>query len=187
MPKRKHTKKKGKSFNKDKKANNNSRKRGRTRVRARAKQNGGNPESVKSIMINNLCKSTKNGENLKNKDSASYVHIQNLCSTSEYNSNNNLFNNIGNNEDFSSSESRSKSFLEGGFINTVFKLATMPLSIASSGLKKVTGIDLENTVKEKVFNKTFGGESNLISKSNSVEDRIEKNLEKKLGGGKNKN
>jgi len=145
-------------------------------------------------MIQNLCRSTKRGENLKNKDSASYVHIQNLCSSSDIsNSNLNNFNSEFNNNINESSKSNSKSFLAGGFVGTMFKLATMPLTIASSGFKKVTGIDLENTVKEKVLNKVVGSDSSdserepaIVNASggNSVESKIQSNLEQKIGGGK---
>ena len=190
----KNTKKRQRVVKRARNFNSKKRKRVSNSKRNRNKQKGGNPESVKNIMIQNLCRSTKRGENLKNKDSASYVHIQNLCSTTDFSNNNlNNLNSQFNNDINEPSNSKSKSFLAGGFVGTMFKLATMPLTIASSGFKKVTGIDLENTVREKVLNKVVGsdngnseGESVAVSTSggNSVESKIQSNLEQKIGGGK---
>ena len=47
------------------------------------KQSGGNKSVVKDIMVNNLCRETKDGQTLKTKDSNSFVQIQNLCSTAK--------------------------------------------------------------------------------------------------------
>lgn len=192
--KRQRTGRKARDFNSKKRRRVSNSKRNGNRVGNKNKQKGGNPESVKNIMIQNLCRSTKRGESLKNKDSASYVHIQNLCSTADISSNNlNNFNSEFNNIEQSNSKSKSKSFLEGGFVGTMFKLATMPLTIASSGFKKVTGIDLENTVRDKVLNKVVGSESSNseqeavtvnTSGNNTVESKIQSNLEQKIGGGK---
>ena len=69
----------------------------------------------------------------------------------------------------------------------------MPLTIASSGFKKVTGIDIENTVREKVLNKVVGSDNSnsereitntTVLGTNSVESKIHSNLEQKIGGGK---
>ena len=47
------------------------------------RQSGGNTSAVKEIMIENLCRETRNGDTLKDKDSPnSFVQVQNLCSTS---------------------------------------------------------------------------------------------------------
>ena len=45
------------------------------------RQTGGDSSGVKKIMINNLCKETKNGDTLKDKDASSFVQVQNLCTT----------------------------------------------------------------------------------------------------------
>ena len=45
------------------------------------RQSGGDNSGVKKIMINNLCRETKNGDTLKDKDASSFVQVQNLCTT----------------------------------------------------------------------------------------------------------
>ena len=45
------------------------------------RQSGGNTSAVKKIMIDNLCRETKNGDTLKEKDASSFVQVQNLCTT----------------------------------------------------------------------------------------------------------
>ena len=45
------------------------------------RQSGGDTSGVKKIMINNLCRETKNGDTLKDKDASSFVQVQNLCTT----------------------------------------------------------------------------------------------------------
>ena len=65
--KRQRVVKRARDFNSKKRKRVSNSKRNGKRVGNKSNQKGGNPESVKNIMIQNLCRSTKRGENLKNK------------------------------------------------------------------------------------------------------------------------
>ena len=166
------------------------------------RQSGGDTSGVKKIMINNLCRETKNGDTLKDKDASSFVQVQNLCTTvSESNMeeaaksstvNNSNETAIVNNN--SVSNAVSSSFSGGNLLFNIGSMMTMPMR-KMLGLVGVDTGKLTETAKNKVnsmLNKNVEekvkedinvdeGAKTVVSKSN-IEEKIVNRLENLSGG-----
>ena len=166
------------------------------------RQTGGDSTGVKKIMINNLCKETKNGDTLKDKDASSFVQVQNLCTTAnETNmeevaatSVNNSANQTAAVNNNNTSGAVSSSFSGGNLLFNIGSMMTMPMR-KMLGLVGVDTGKLTETAKNKVnsmLNKNVEekvkedadedeGSKTVVSKSN-IEDKIVNRLENMSGG-----
>ena len=169
------------------------------------KQRGGNTSAVKDIMVNNLCRETKDGQTLKTKDSNSFVQIQNLCSTAKEvnmaeNSNNarsnisnasNASNASNNQENFQAQEKTNNSVFSGGsFLGNVSSIVTFPMrkafelagfdtsKITESAKNKVSSM-LNNNVEQKV--QEDNGNTAVVNKGD-IDEKIVKKLDNLSGG-----
>lgn len=165
------------------------------------RQSGGDNSGVKKIMINNLCRETKNGDTLKDKDASSFVQVQNLCTTvSESNmeeaasSTVNKTNEIVTVNNNNASNAGSSSFSGGNLLFNIGSMMTMPMrkmlglvgvdtsKITENAKNKVNSM-LNKNVEEKVKEDIDANESSktVVSKSN-IEDKIVNRLENMSGG-----
>jgi len=168
------------------------------------RQSGGDNSGVKKIMINNLCRETKNGDTLKDKDASSFVQVQNLCTTvSESNmeeaasSSVNQVNKsnetvaVNNNN---ASNAVSSSFSGGNLLFNIGSMMTLPMrkmlglvgvdtsKITENAKNKVNSM-LNKNVEEKVKEDVDAdeGAKTVVSKSN-IEEKIVNRLENMSGG-----
>lgn len=166
------------------------------------RQSGGDNSGVKKIMINNLCRETKNGDTLKDKDASSFVQVQNLCTTvSESNmeeaasSTVNKVNEtvtVNNN----ASNAVSSSFSGGNLLFNIGSMMTLPMrkmlglvgvdtsKITENAKNKVNSIlnkNVEEKVKEDADADAEESSKTVVSKSN-IEDKIVNRLENMSGG-----
>jgi hypothetical protein len=165
------------------------------------RQTGGDSSGVKKIMINNLCKETKNGDTLKDKDASSFVQVQNLCTTANEtnmeetasHSVNNSANQTaaGNNN---TSGAVSSSFSGGNLLFNIGSMMTMPMrkmlglvgvdtgKLTENAKNKVNSM-LNKNVEEKVKEDTDAEDTSktVVSKSN-IEEKIVNRLENLSGG-----
>ena len=160
------------------------------------RQSGGNSKDVRDIMVDNLCRETKKGQTLKDKDPNGFVQIDNLCSTVGESSNsiNNVRSNVNVNSDSTSnstSTSNNKSFVGGNILLNIGSMMTAPvrkmLSLGGINTSKIT-----DTAKEKVnslLNKKVEEEvvsndatSNTQVTSENIEEKITNKLENLSGG-----
>ena len=161
------------------------------------RQSGGNSKDVRDIMVDNLCRETKKGQTLKDKDPNGFVQIDNLCSTVGESSNsiNNVRSNVnvnsGSNSSTNNSTSSNKSFVGGNVLLNIGSMMTAPvrkmLSLGGINTSKIT-----DTAKEKVnslLNKKVETEvvsndatSNTQVTSENIEEKITNKLENLSGG-----
>ena len=166
------------------------------------RQSGGDNSGVKKIMINNLCRETKNGDTLKDKDASSFVQVQNLCTTvSESNmeeaasSTVNKVNEtvtVNNN----ASNAVSSSFSGGNLLFNIGSMMTLPMrkmlglvgvdtsKITENAKNKVNSMlnkNVEEKVKENADADAEESSKTVVSKSN-IEDKIVNRLENMSGG-----
>ena len=166
------------------------------------RQSGGDNSGVKKIMINNLCRETKNGDTLKDKDASSFVQVQNLCTTvSESNmeeaasSTVNKVNEtvtVNNN----ASNAVSSSFSGGNLLFNIGSMMTLPMrkmlglvgvdtsKITENAKNKVNSMlnkNVEEKVKEDADADAEESSKTVVSKSN-IEDKIVNRLENMSGG-----
>ena len=168
------------------------------------RQSGGDNSGVKKIMINNLCRETKNGDTLKDKDASSFVQVQNLCTTvSESNMEEaasssvnqvNKTNEIVTVNNNNASNAGSSSFSGGNLLFNIGSMMTLPMrkmlglvgvdtsKITENAKNKVNSM-LNKNVEEKVKEDIDADESSktVVSKSN-IEDKIVNRLENMSGG-----
>jgi len=164
------------------------------------KQTGGNKSAVKDIMVNNLCRETKDGQTLKTKDSNSFVQIQNLCSTAKESGiveeevhNNNARSNISNNTDQNNQvteKTNNAVFSGGSFIGNIGSMMTFPMrkafelvgfdtsKITESAKNKVSSL-LNTNVEQKV--QEDKGNTAVVNKGN-IDEKIVKKLDNLSGG-----
>ena len=169
------------------------------------KQRGGNTTAVKDIMVNNLCRETKDGQTLKTKDSNSFVQIQNLCSTSnEVNmaeDSNNARSNISNSSnssnssnDQNNSQAQEKTnnaiFSGGSFIGNIGSMMSFPMrkafelvgfdtsKLTENAKNKVSSM-LNNNVEQKV--QEDKGNTAVVNKGD-IDEKIVKKLDNLSGG-----
>ena len=168
------------------------------------KQSGGDNSGVKKIMINNLCRETKNGDTLKDKDASSFVQVQNLCTTvsesnmeesasSSVNEVNKSNETVAVNNNNASNE-KASSFSGGNLLFNIGSMMTMPMrkmlglvgvdtsKITENAKNKVNSM-LNKNVEEKVKEDVDAdeGTKTVVSKSN-IEDKIVNRLENMSGG-----
>lgn len=161
------------------------------------RQSGGNSKDVRDIMVDNLCRETKKGQTLKDKDPNGFVQIDNLCSTVGESSNSinngrsNVNVNSGSNSSTNNSASSNKSFVGGNILLNIGSMMTAPvrkmLSLGGINTSKIT-----DTAKEKVnslLNKKVETEvvsndatSNTQVTSENIEEKITNKLENLSGG-----
>jgi len=167
------------------------------------RQSGGDTSGVKKIMINNLCRETKNGDTLKDKDASSFVQVQNLCTTvSESNMEEAAASSVNqankSNETVTvnnnASNAISSSFSGGNLLFNIGSMMTLPMR-KMLGLVGVDTGKLTETAKNKVnsmLNKNVEekvkedfdadeGTKTVVSKSN-IEEKIVNRLENMSGG-----
>ena len=165
------------------------------------RQSGGDTSGVKKIMINNLCRETKNGDTLKDKDASSFVQVQNLCTTvSETNmdevasSTVNKVNETVAVNNNNASNAVSSSFSGGNLLFNIGSMMTLPMrkmlglvgvdtsKITENAKNKVNSM-LNKNVEEKVKEDVDAdeGTKTVVSKSN-IEDKIVNRLENMSGG-----
>ena len=164
------------------------------------RQSGGDTSGVKKIMINNLCRETKNGDTLKDKDASSFVQVQNLCTTvSESNMEEAAASSVNKTNEVvtvnnNASNSVSSSFSGGNLLFNIGSMMTMPMR-KMLGLVGVDTSKLTETAKNKVnsmLNKNVEekvkedvdadvGAKTVVSKSN-IEEKIVNRLENLSGG-----
>jgi len=166
------------------------------------RQSGGDNSGVKKIMINNLCRETKNGDTLKDKDASSFVQVQNLCTTvSETNMEeaasstvNNSANQTAIVNNNNASNAVASSFSGGNLLFNIGSMMTMPMrkmlglvgvdtgKLTETAKNKVNSM-LNKNVEEKVKEDADAdeGSKTLVSKSN-IEDKIVNRLENMSGG-----
>ena len=120
------------------------------------RQSGGDNSGVKKIMINNLCRETKNGDTLKDKDASSFVQVQNLCTTvSESNmeeaasSTVNKTNEIVTVNNNNASNAGSSSFSGGNLLFNIGSMMTLPMR-KMLGLVGVDTSKITENAKNKV-------------------------------------
>ena len=165
------------------------------------RQSGGDTSGVKKIMINNLCRETKNGDTLKDKDASSFVQVQNLCTTvSETNmdevasSTINKANETVAVNNNNASNAVSSSFSGGNLLFNIGSMMTLPMrkmlglvgvdtgKLTETAKNKVNSM-LNKNVEEKVKEDIDADENSktVVSKSN-IEDKIVNRLENMSGG-----
>ena len=161
------------------------------------KQKGGNTSAVKDIMVNNLCRETKDGQTLKTKDSNSFVQIQNLCSTANEvdmaeNSNNarsniNAVSNASNNQNNSQAQEKTNNaiFSGGSFIGNFGSMMTFPMrkafelvgfdtsKLTENAKNKVSSM-LNSNVEQKV--QEDKGNTAIVNKGD-IDEKIVKKLD----------
>ena len=166
------------------------------------KQKGGNTSAVKDIMVNNLCRETKDGQTLKTKDSNSFVQIQNLCSTANEvnmaeNSNNSRSNindvsNASNAQNNSQAQEKTNNaiFSGGSFIGNVGSMMTFPMrkafelvgfdtsKLTENAKNKVSSM-LNSNIEQKV--QEDKGNTAVVNKSD-IDEKIVKKLDNLSGG-----
>ena len=168
------------------------------------RQSGGDNSGVKKIMINNLCRETKNGDTLKDKDASSFVQVQNLCTTvsetnmeevasssvNQVNKSNETVT-VNNNN---TSNAVSSSFSGGNLLFNIGSMMTLPMrkmlglvgvdtgKLTETAKNKVNSM-LNKNVEEKVKEDVDADESSktVVSKSN-IEEKIVNRLENMSGG-----
>ena len=165
------------------------------------RQSGGDNSGVKKIMINNLCRETKNGDTLKDKDASSFVQVQNLCTTvSESNMEEAASSTVNKSNETvavnnnNASNAVSSSFSGGNLLFNIGSMMTLPTrkmlglvgvdtsKITENAKNKVNSM-LNKNVEEKVKEDADADESSktVVSKSN-IEDKIVNRLENMSGG-----
>ena len=165
------------------------------------RQSGGDNSGVKKIMINNLCRETKNGDTLKDKDASSFVQVQNLCTTvSESNMEEAASSTVNKSNETvavnnnNTSNAVSSSFSGGNLLFNIGSMMTLPMrkmlglvgvdtsKITENAKNKVNSM-LNKNVEEKVKEDADADESSktVVSKSN-IEDKIVNRLENMSGG-----
>ena len=165
------------------------------------KQSGGDNSGVKKIMINNLCRETKNGDTLKDKDASSFVQVQNLCTTvSETNMEEAASSTVNKANDTvivnnnNASNAVASSFSGGNLLFNIGSMMTMPMrkmlglvgvdtgKLTETAKNKVNSM-LNKNVEEKVKEDADAdeGSKTVVSKSN-IEDKIVNRLENMSGG-----
>ena len=163
------------------------------------KQKGGNTSAVKDIMVNNLCRETKDGQTLKTKDSNSFVQIQNLCSTANEvdmaeNSNNarSNINNSSNDQNNSQAQEKTNNsvFSGGSFIGNFGSMMTFPMrkafelvgfdtsKLTENAKNKVSSM-LNSNVEQKV--QEDKGNTAIVNKGD-IDEKIVKKLDNLSGG-----
>jgi hypothetical protein len=167
------------------------------------KQTGGNKSAVKDIMVNNLCRETKDGQTLKTKDSNSFVQIQNLCSTAKETSfveetNNNSRSNIVNNSVDQNNQTTVKTnnsvFSGGNLFGNMGSMMFFPMKkvaqvlgvdtdkITESAKNKVNSM-LNSNVEQKV--QEDKGNTAVVNTGN-IDEKIVKKLDNLSGGRRKK-
>ena len=167
------------------------------------RQSGGDTSGVKKIMINNLCRETKNGDTLKDKDASSFVQVQNLCTTvSESNMEEAASSSVNqvnkSNETVivnnNASNAVSSSFSGGNLLFNIGSMMTLPMrkmlglvgvdtgKLTETAKNKVNSM-LNKNVEEKVKEDVDAdeGTKTVVSKSN-IEEKIVNRLENMSGG-----
>ena len=168
------------------------------------RQSGGDTSGVKKIMINNLCRETKNGDTLKDKDASSFVQVQNLCTTvSESNmaeSASSSVNQVNKSNETvavnnnNASNAVSSSFSGGNLLFNIGSMMTLPMrkmlglvgvdtgKLTENAKNKVNSM-LNKNVEEKVKEDVDAdeGAKTVVSKSN-IEEKIVNRLENMSGG-----
>lgn len=165
------------------------------------RQSGGDNSGVKKIMINNLCRETKNGDTLKDKDASSFVQVQNLCTTvSETNMEEAASSTVNKANDTvivnnnNASNAVASSFSGGNLLFNIGSMMTMPMrkmlglvgvdtgKLTETAKNKVNSM-LNKNVEEKVKEDADAdeGSKTVVSKSN-IEDKIVSRLENMSGG-----
>ena len=158
------------------------------------RQSGGNTSAVKEIMIGNLCRETKNGDTLKDKDASSFVQVQNLCTTANDSNMNNTRSN--NTEEVNTStevnNSTSSTFSGGNLLFNVGSMMTAPMRKMLSLVGVDTGKLTENAknkvnsmLNKKVENTVSQGtnqETTTVVNKNSLEEKIVNKLDNFSGG-----
>lgn len=167
------------------------------------RQSGGDTSGVKKIMINNLCRETKNGDTLKDKDASSFVQVQNLCTTvSESNMEEAASSSVNqvnkSNETVTvnnnASNAVSSSFSGGNLLFNIGSMMTLPMrkmlglvgvdtgKLTENAKNKVNSM-LNKNVEEKVKEDVDAdeGTKTVVSKSN-IEEKIVNRLENMSGG-----
>lgn len=155
------------------------------------RQSGGNTSAVKEIMIGNLCRETKNGDTLKDKDASSFVQVQNLCTTA--NDSNTRSNNTEEvNTSTEVNNSTSSTFSGGNLLFNVGSMMTAPMRKVLSLVGVDTGKLTENAknkvnsmLNKKVENTVSQGtnqETTTVVNKNSLEEKIVNKLDNFSGG-----
>ena len=167
------------------------------------RQSGGDNSGVKKIMINNLCRETKNGDTLKDKDASSFVQVQNLCTTvSETNMEeaasstvNNSANQTAIVNNNNASNAVASSFSGGNLLFNIGSMMTMPMrkmlglvgvdtgKLTETAKNKVNSM-LNKNVEEKVKEDVDADENTktVVVSKNNLEDKIVNRLENMSGG-----
>lgn len=158
------------------------------------RQSGGNTSAVKEIMIGNLCRETKNGDTLKDKDASSFVQVQNLCTTAN---DSNMNNTRSNNTEVVNTEvevnnSTSSTFSGGNLLFNVGSLMTAPMRKMLSLVGVDTGKLTENAknkvnsmLNKKVEDTVVQGtneETTTVVSKNNLEEKIVNKLDNFSGG-----
>jgi len=163
------------------------------------RQSGGNTSAVKEIMIGNLCRETKNGDTLKDKDASSFVQVQNLCTTAnDSNMNNTRSNNTAAvntaavNTEVEVNNSTSSTFSGGNLLYNMGSLMTAPMRKMLSLVGVDTGKLTENAknkvnsmLNKKVEDTVAQGtneETTTVVSKNNLEEKIVNKLDNFSGG-----
>ena len=149
------------------------------------RQSGGNTSAVKEIMIENLCRETRNGDTLKNKDSNSFVQVQNLCSTSNKSSSIESEEVVRQNntatENKNTSGSNNSTFSGGNIVSNISSLMFFPMRKAFGAM----GFDtdkLTETAKNKVNSMLNKNVEQKVQEDENVKQTVvaKTNLEEKI-------
>jgi len=132
-------------------------------TRKRQRQKGGNP-----VMISNLCKSSKNGVSLKGADNVSAAYVEELCNSPQQKQE----------TQEGGSSSNSGGFLSGIF-SKMFSMATLPVSMATGTIKKVSGVDVKELVTNNI-NRVLNSTSSKETKSNTTSEVSDRNKDPEL-------
>ena len=149
------------------------------------RQSGGNTSAVKEIMIGNLCRETRNGDTLKDKDSNSFVQVQNLCSTSNKSSSIESEEVVRQNntavENKNTSGSNNSTFSGGNIVSNISSLMFFPMKKAFGAM----GFDtdkLTETAKNKVNSMLNKNVEQKVQEDENVKQTVvaKTNLEEKI-------
>jgi len=158
------------------------------------RQSGGNTSAVKEIMIGNLCRETKNGDTLKDKDASSFVQVQNLCTTANDSNMNNTaaVNTAAVNTEVEVNNSTSSTFSGGNLLYNMGSLMTAPMRKMLSLVGVDTGKLTENAknkvnsmLNKKVENTVAQGtnqETTTVVSKDNLEEKIVNKLDNFSGG-----
>jgi hypothetical protein len=121
-------------------------------------------------MISKLCESSKKGGSLKTVDNVSAAYLEELCNSNQEKQE----------TQEGGSSSNSGGFLSGIF-SKMFSMATLPVSMATGTIKKVSGVDVGEVVKNNLNKVLYKTTEKETAKNTSVTSNDDRQSDTELG------